>query len=436
MKILRVLVLIALAAALAVPAAAFDRRTPVVLAVAADGPAVVNVRTEQIVRRSASPLFGFSDPFFDQFFQDMAPTRAYQTESLGSGVIIDPRGYVLTNAHVIEKASKIYVAVPGQTKELQATLVGKDDWVDLAVLKLEGKGPFPALKPGRSDDLMEGETVIAIGNPLGLGHSVTTGVVSAPNRRINMGQGEFTSFIQTDALINPGNSGGPLLNINGKLIGVNTAIIKQAQGIGFSIPIDTVKRVLHDLMAYGHLRPAYLGILPGAVNKAFAQARGAGGVLVDRIDPESPAAKAGMHVADVVLAVDGSEVDTPQEYRSLLRSYTPDNTVNLDVLRGTKTLRVALRCAVFPPNYGLNYCLRVFGFTVAPARGGVTIASVAAGSPAARVGLRQGDLVTAVAGARIGKPADLNRGMIEQLGKKPLRFTVFRGNQGYYVDLP
>ena len=195
-------------------AMSYSRRTPVVEAVEKVGSAVVNIRTERIVKRR-SAFFGFNDPFFDQFFRDLAPPQVYKTQSLGSGVIIDPKGYILTNAHVIQKASRIFVALPDSRKELEAELVGKAERVDLAVLKILEEREYPSLSPGSSSDLLVGETVIAIGNPLGLGHSVTTGVVSAPRRRIPMADKSFSVFIQTDALINPGNSGGPLLNING-----------------------------------------------------------------------------------------------------------------------------------------------------------------------------------------------------------------------------
>jgi serine protease Do len=434
--LLGVLVLLFLFPPLALPAAAFDRRTPVVAAVKKAGPAVVNIRTEQIVKRRASPFFGFSDPFFDEFFRDMAPPRTYKTESLGSGVIIDPRGYVLTNAHVIEKASKIFVALPGRHKEIQARLVGEDERVDLAVLKIKGKRPFPFLRPARSDDLMLGETVIAIGNPLGLGHSITTGVVSAQHRRIPTENGEFSVFIQTDALINPGNSGGPLLNINGELIGINTAIIKQAQGIGFAIPIGTAKRVLDDLIRLGHLRRAFLGIDPAPVGDAFIQARGEGGVLVTSVEPHFPAAGAGLRMADVVLSLDGEPVTSPEEFYSMLHTYTPDDRVTVKFLRGTNAMEKVIRLAPLPEKYGLKYGKRVFGMALAKSREGLAVREVIPGSPADKAGIRPGDLVGEVDGKRPKSLDAYSRLIEDRMGAEPLRFLVVRGNRGYYVDLP
>ncbi|MCK5914297.1 MAG: trypsin-like peptidase domain-containing protein, partial [Desulfuromusa sp.] len=260
---------------------AADRQTLVVDAVAKARAAVVNIRTEKLVQRRNSPFFGFGDSIFDQFFRDMLPPRSYKTQSLGSGVIIDAEGHILTNAHVVDKASKIYIALSDTQLELEAELIGKDNRIDLAILKIVAAGEYPFLPPGRSDDLMLGETIIAIGNPLGLGHSITTGIISSLKRRIQLDQSNSSVFIQTDALINPGNSGGPLININGELIGINTAIARQAQGIGFSVPIDTAKRVLGDLITFGRVRRGFLGMTIGSVSPSFVRSYGEGGVLIE-----------------------------------------------------------------------------------------------------------------------------------------------------------
>jgi serine protease Do len=415
---------------------AADRRTPVVVAIERAGPAVVNIRTEQIVKRQGSPFFGFGDSLFADFFRDFAPPQVYKTQSLGSGVIIDPRGYVLTNAHVIEQASKIFVAVPGRAKELAGELVGSDERLDLAVVRIQGKERFPYLTPARSDDLLLGETVIAIGNPLGLGHSVTTGVVSAASRRLPMGDGVVGHFIQTDALINPGNSGGPLLNINGALISINTAIARQAQGIGFSIPIDLAKRVAGDLIRHGRRRPVWLGVIPGEVNTALARSRGVGGVLVTEVEPGSPAAAAGAQPADVILAIDGEEVESPAEMLQLLSGYPPEDRVVLHLLRGERELDVTVALAPLPTGYGLRYGERVFGFRVTDGQEGVTVAAVTPGSPAAKVGLKPGDLVAEVGGQRLAGTHDLGAYFQDHLGELPQKFLFVRGDRGYYVDLP
>jgi serine protease Do len=415
---------------------AADRRTPVVVAIEKAGPAVVNIRTEQIVKRQGSPFFGFGDSMFDDFFRNFAPPQVYKTQSLGSGVIIDPRGYVLTNAHVIEQASKIFVAVPGRAKELAGELVGSDERLDLAVVRIQGKERFPYLTPARSDDLLLGETVIAIGNPLGLGHSVTTGVVSATSRRLPMGGVVVGYFIQTDALINPGNSGGPLLNINGALIGINTAIARQAQGIGFSIPIDLAKRVAGDLIGHGRRRPVWLGVIPGVVNAPLARSRGVGGVLVTEVEPGSPASAAGVQPADVILALDGEAVESPAEMLQLISSYTPEDRFRLHLLRGERELDVTVALVPLPTGYGLRYGVRVFGFRVTDGKEGVTVAAVTPGSPADKIGLKPGDLVAEVGGQRLAATHDLGAYFKDHLGELPQKFLFVRGDRGYYIDLP
>lgn len=415
---------------------AADRRTPIVEAVAKARDAVVNIRTEQIVQRRSSPFFGFGDSMFEQFFSEMLPPRSYKTQSLGSGVVIDRQGHVLTNAHVIDKASKIYVALPDRRKELEATLIGQDSRIDLAVLKIEGDEEFSFVEPARSDNLLLGETVIAIGNPLGLGHSITTGIISSIQRRIQLEQGQASVFIQTDALINPGNSGGPLININGELIGINTAIARQAQGIGFSIPIDTAKRVVADLIRYGKVRHAFLGIVPGDVGKSFIRSRGEGGVLVEKVLPDSPALEAGIRVADVLIAIDDIPLTSKEDFYSYLATYTPDDRVDLTLLRGLEERKLQVRFRALPDGYVMAYTRRVFGFDLRQSRQGLMVASVASGSAADLVGIRSGDLVAKVAGHELDSLDQFEDLMGRMLGREPLEFLVVRDNRGYLVELP
>jgi serine protease Do len=420
----------------AVEVAAYERRTAVVETVEKAGPAVVNIRTEQIVQRRTSPFFGFGDSFFDDFFSQFATTRKYRTQALGSGSIIDSRGFLVTNAHVVEKASKIYVALPGENKEREATLIGIDHTTDLAIIKVESEEPLPDLDFVQDDKLFLGETVIAIGNPLGLENSVTTGVVSAPRRRIPDGEGGVAVFIQTDALINPGNSGGPLLDINGKLIGINTAIAEQAQGIGFAVPAKVVRRVIDELVQYGKIRPAYSGIIPGEISRAMVRSRGSGGVLVTEVDMKSPAALAVVDVADVILAVDGVQVDSAAEYLSLLRTYPPGAAVELSLLRGVDELQVNLELRELPTGYALDYVKNVFGLDLKEDRHGVVISKVLRDSPAERIELRPGDRIVEVAGSETESLESFFERIEENLGRLPLRFAIYRGNRGYLVELP
>lgn len=420
----------------ALPSLAYERRSAVVDTVAEAGPAVVNIRTEQIVQRRSSPFFGFGDSFFNDFFRQFSQTRSYRTQALGSGAIIDSRGYLVTNAHVVEKASKIFVALSGERQEREATLIGLDPGTDLAVIKLDAERELPSLAFADYDDLLLGETVIAIGNPLGLENSVTTGVVSAPRRRMPDGQGGVAVFIQTDALINPGNSGGPLLDINGRLIGINTAIAEQAQGIGFAIPVKVVRRVVADLISYGRRRSGYTGILPGEVSRTMVRSRGAGGALVTEIDLGSPAAEAGIHLADVILEVDRVQIDSASEYLALLRTYPPGSNILLTLLRGEEEMHKTLSLAELPAGYAMSYLERIFGLLVEEDRQGLVIVKVLPRSLAAQIELRPGDRITELEGSRVDNLQALSARVEETLGRLPLRFTLFRGQRGYLVEMP
>jgi serine protease Do len=412
------------------------RQSAVVDVVRQAGPAVVNIRTEQIVERGGAQMFGFGNSLFNDFFRGFSSPRFYKTQSLGSGVLIDSRGFILTNAHVVEQASKIFVALDGRQKEVEATMVGLHVRLDLAVIRIEADGPLPFLEMGTSSDLLLGETVIAIGNPLGLGNSVTTGVVSSIHRRVPMAEGQIGHFIQTDALINPGNSGGPLLNVQGSLIGINTAIASQAQGIGFSIPIDMVKRIATDLIQRKKVRKPYLGVMPGTVAQMMVRNRGVGGALVTEVDSGSPADKAGIQIADIILSLDGMIIESPQEMLQVLDSYTPEDRLRLHLLRGTKELDIYVDLAPVPKNYGLRYARDVFGFKVYDTGGGVVVKQVLSGSPAAAAGVNGGDLIAEVDGVKIETITDFQQVFLERIGVMPLQFLVVRGNRGYYINLP
>ncbi len=434
MKFIRISALL-LMLLLPLPLAAAERETPVVRAVAKARGAVVNIRTEQVLRRDNSP-FGFGDSFFDQFFRGLLPPSSRTSQSLGSGVIIDKQGYVLTNAHVIAKASRIFVALPDREDEIEARLVGADQRLDLAVLRIEAREDWPYLPPAHSDDLMLGETVIAIGNPLGLGHSITTGIVSSVARRIELEQGFTGEFIQSDALINPGNSGGPLININGELIGINTAIARQAQGIGFSIPIDIARRVLPELIEHGQVRPVYLGILPAEVGRSFVSRTGRRGVLVADFLPESPAAEAGLRVADVILALNGTPVSSVEELNAQLASWPPGSRVGLQLQRGLQQIEYELVLPPLSDEYLMAYTRRTFGLTLADGRDGLRVATVEAQSAADRAGIEPGDLIAEIAGRKLSDINQLRPLLAELIGREPLTFLVVRQNRGYLLQLP
>src|SRR2546425_8997037 len=317
-----------LTAALALPAVAAARgaqsdparRSLVVEAVEKASPAVVNVSTEQIVEQRRSPFPFPQDPFFEEFFRDFVDPRPrrFKTTSLGSGVIVAADGTIMTNVHVIERASRVRVTLNDQ-REFDATLVGADADADIAVLRVKAVGDLPHIPFGTSADLMIGETVIAIGNPFGLSHTVTTGVVSAVGRSVHGEDRTYTDFIQTDASINPGNSGGPLLDVKGELIGINTAIYGKAQGIGFAIPVDRARRVMKDLVSYGEVHHAWVGLTVQDLSPELAQHFGARkGVVVAEVEPKSPAAAGGLAQGDVVTGVDGRDVRSRDEFEDRL----------------------------------------------------------------------------------------------------------------------
>ena len=344
------------------------------------GPAVVNINTQTLPKQSANKgrrnphgrvqptpqnpgddedndqqqgqgQGNFQD-FFNRFFGGQMPDQeggddGQVRESLGSGFIVDPKGYIITNYHVIEKADKIYVklSTDPDTQDLgrPATIIGTDKATDLAVIKIDTSVPLPTVKLGNSDTAQVGDWVEAIGSPFTLSQTVTAGIISAKNRTIEPGAGgQFQHFIQTDAAINPGNSGGPLLNMNGEVVGVNTAIFTQSngyQGIGFAMPSNTVVEVYNDLIGAGHkVTRGSIGIkfnqgLSGAVNRVYGFNNG---VLVQQIQPGGPAEKAGIMVGDIITAVDGRAIKDGDDLVSEITSRRPGSAIRLGYLRDGK----------------------------------------------------------------------------------------------------
>ncbi len=420
---------LALFLALSAPAFAQppSRRTPVVEVVERVGPAVVNIAAEAIVRDV--------DPFFGLFFGP----RSRRAQSLGSGLIVEPSGIVVTNAHVIEGASRIVVTTR-DGRELEAEVLGSDRESDLAVLKVEGRG-LPAVPLGSSADLLIGETVIAIGNPFGLSHTVTAGVLSARGRTVPSERGErlFTDFLQTDASINPGNSGGPLVNVLGEVIGVNTAIVSGASGIGFAIPADRAKRVVDELLRFGALQPLWTGLRLLTVDPELARryelpvTRGA---LVYRVWPGSPAAAAGLREEDVITAAAGRPVAAREDVTTAISTVPAGTPVRLTVRRGSQTLDLSLRAERPPQGLGLEVLERSLGLQVAAAGQGLAIEQVAPGSAAAERGLRRGDVVLAANGQRVSSAEELGREVLRALDRGGLLLAVQRGRYVYNLDLP
>ncbi|WP_461208909.1 trypsin-like peptidase domain-containing protein [Desulfocurvus sp. DL9XJH121] len=443
--LLLLVLVLALAAPLrgAVPDADNPRLTPVVRAVQAVSPAVVNITTARVVEREVNPFGGLFDerlmgPLFKQFFGP-GGKRTFTSRSLGSGVIIDGReGLVLTNAHVIMGATSIKARLL-DGREFEAELVGSDPDFDLAVLRLAKARDLPQVHMGDSANLLMGETVIAIGNPFGFSHTVTTGVISAMGRTVRTQQGAYTDFIQTDAAINPGNSGGPLLNILGELIGVNTAIQADAEGIGFAIPINKAKRVVAEILDQGFVSHVWLGLSGQNVDQPTASYFGlqdVGGLLLTEVFAGGPAARAGLAPGDVILSMEGNPVQDKEHYLQLLRSYVQGRGLKLTVFRGGAERTVSVRPEPFPEERAMDLAWQRWGVRVGQGqKGGVAVARVRPGSPAASLGLEPGDVLVKIGGSRLSGPGDFIAAFMRQRMQNTLIMLVWRAGKTYYVRL-
>jgi S1-C subfamily serine protease len=409
-----------------------SRRTPVVAAVEKVRGAVVNVSAEELVRIRVPSRQGGGDSAFSEFFERPRYRKGYAVTSLGSGVIVSPDGYVLTNNHVVERGARFRVGF-ADGRELTAKGVGTDPAADLAVLKLDTRERVPSVPIGRSDDLMPGETVIAIGNPFGLSHTVTTGVVSAVHRNFKAGDRTLFDFIQTDASINPGNSGGPLLDIEGRLIGINTAILgDRSAGIGFAIPVDRARRLADDLITHGEVREGYVGLAVEDLPAREGAAVGAsGGVRVTGVDPGSPAEKAGVRRGDQVETVDGFAPESAAELRFRVRDLPIGATARLELTRGKERLTVAVPAVELSPLRAEQLVQRRVGVALEEERvaGGTVLAvrSVTRGTAAERVGIQKGDLVREVNGAEVGTLDEFRRAASSARRSGQLVLLVQRG---------
>ena len=319
-------------------------------------PSVVNIYSTRIVHEQSrmSPLF--NDPFFRQFFGNQMQgddrERTRKEQSLGSGVIVSPDGFILTANHVVAEADEVKVAVNGDKKEYTAKVVGKDSATDVAVLKIEASD-LPAITLGDSDQLEVGDVVLAIGNPFGVGQTVTMGIVSALGRS-GFGFSGYENFIQTDAAINPGNSGGALVDVQGRLVGINTAIISRSggnQGIGFAVPISMARNVMDRLISGGKVTRGYLGIVPQDVTADLAQAFNLpdqNGALVGDISPNTPAARAGIKSGDIIVAINDKPINDAHALRLTVSDYSPGTVVNVKLYRNGRVKTVSVTLAQLP----------------------------------------------------------------------------------------
>lgn len=384
-------------------------------------PAIVNIAVTSRAPQQTNPLY--NDPFFRRFFDLPETPQVRPRMSAGSGVIVDAdEGYILTNAHVVADATEIAVTLKDR-RRFTAELVGSDRGTDIALLKIEAEN-LTAIEFGDSDALRVGETVYAIGNPFGLGQTVTSGIVSALGRSgINV-EG-YEDFIQTDASINPGNSGGALITADGRLVGINTAIITPVGGnvgIGFAVPINMTAAVMAQLSEHGEVRRGRIGIVIQDLTPDLAEALGIAesyGAVVSSVEDGSPAAGAGLQAGDVVLSVDGRPVSGSADLRNRIGLAPLGSTVEIGYWRDGEEASVSVRIEAAggqaAQDAGQDVPQRLAGARFQDGGEGVVVAAVEPGSPAAQAGLREGDVIIAVNRRPVASVADLN----EALGAAP-----------------
>ena len=426
------------------------RRTPVVRVVEKASPSVVNISTQKIVQRRVSPFGGIESPFFDSFFKDfLAPEfiQRFKLKTLGSGIVFGDGKNILTNDHVIDQAQEISV-ISNTGARFSATLVGADPVTDLAVLKIKGDSSLPSITLGTSSDLMIGETVIAIGNPFGLSNTVTTGVISSLHRSLQSQGRIYKDLIQTDASINPGNSGGPLLNILGKVIGINTAIYSNAQGIGFAIPIDKAVKISKALRAYGEVPPVWVGLDCQPLTKTIAKHFGFEsdqGILVTAIESGSPAARSPLKVGDIITSVGHDAVTSPLMFQQILNQHLPGEVITLGTTRNGTPQKFSLTLKRLTPRHGTFLIHRVFGFEIRSLNRkekrllkhtgvtGIAIANIIPHSVAAANGLRRGDILLRLNGIPLDTLSTFKKVVIKNVRTGKFELLLLRGAYTYKI---
>ena len=424
-------------------------------------PAVVNISTDKVVDMAAAHPF-MDDPMFRRFFN--APEGDGEgnervERSLGSGIVLTPDGYILTNNHVVENASKIIVKFNSE-KEYTAEVIGTDPPTDVALIKIEAEG-LPIIETTDSDVVRVGDQVMAIGNPFGVGQTVTLGIVSALGR--NIGLMDYSDLIQTDASINPGNSGGALVNMKGELVGMNAAILSRSggsQGVGFAIPTNMAMRIVESLRTDGSVQRAYLGVLPQPVDQSMADYYGMErprGVLISEVNEDTPAEDAGLKDGDIILTVDKVEIKNPSMLRNVISLSEVGQTVDLEIVRDGKEKTVPVKLGLLPTGNGgtpepaapvedetldgvtvraLDDNVRTM-YELPESVEGIFVVSVAQTSNAAREGLAEGDVIQEVATDAVSSLKDFQ----EALGKntdKPVFMRVYKPRQqaSVYIAVP
>jgi serine protease Do len=420
---------------------------------------VVNISTTQVLKESPmKPFMGPNSPFRDFFGEDFlkrffgeGSQGQLKTHALGSGFVIEGDGLILTNNHVVEKADEIKIKTEAG-KEYDAKVVARDPKTDIALIKVTAGTDFPkSSRLGDSNSMRVGDWVMASGNPFGLGHTVTAGIISAKGRVI--GAGPYDDFLQTDAAINPGNSGGPLFNMDGEVVGINTAIVAQGQGIGFAIPINIAKEILPQLKS-GKVTRGWLGVMIQDITPELAESFGikqTKGVLVGDVVQDGPADKAGIKRGDVVTGINGKEVDNAHTLSRLVASTSPNSQVTVQIIRDGKSKDIKATIGTMPEE-GIEapsttkespWGLTVQNLTPELAQRfgweqnerGVVISEVNPGSPAGEAKLRQGDLVKEVNRQKIQNVRDYNQAIQKTKKGESLLLLIKRGTNTFFVAL-
>ena len=403
-------------------------------------PATVSITSTQKRTRGANPFFR-GDPFFDDFWERFFGADPRAAQSLGSGVIVDDRGHVLTNAHVVERAAETRVSL-ADGREFSGEIVGADPNNDLAILRIRADEPLPVAPLGDSDGLLIGETVIAIGNPFGLSHTVTTGVLSAVQRSVESQRRTYHGFLQTDASINPGNSGGPLVNVDGQVIGINTAILGgDAEGIGFAIPANRARRIMSALIDHGEIAPTWLGLVLQELTPELQRSLGArtrAGVLVSRVLDDSPAVQAGLWRGDIVVKLDGTPVRSRSGYFQLLSSLTDGGRTEIEIERDGERRALSVTARAFPDARADELAKILLGISVSQPktvllprqRGvGLAIAAVAPNGAAEQKGVRAGDVLLQLDGQRTEDRQAFRAAVRRARSRPAVSAWVARGNR-------
>jgi serine protease Do len=437
-----------------IPLVTEEGTSPFVNVASAVMPAVVNISTSRVIK-TQFPGMQLEGPFKDLFRDFMGPQGSEQkVKSLGSGVIFDERGYIITNNHVISGADDIVVTLPDKTeyKAKKVKVVGKDPATDIAVLKIEDTRKFPYARLGNSDDIKIGDWAIAIGNPFGFENSVTVGVISAKGRS-GFGNGpRYQDFIQTDASINPGNSGGPLINIRGEIIGINAVIQSTSggsEGIGFAVPINMAKNVTDQLMAKGKVSRGYLGVNIRSLNdtdKDGLNLKSTDGALVEDVKEHTPAEAAGLQPQDVITKFDGKPIKSSPELSNLVAQTPAGKEVTMEVIRNGKTLVLKARLGEFPEEEAaasteagpwLGLSVQNLTLDMKDALGiknGVAVTNVFANSPADNAGIQPGDLIVKIQNRQVSDLAGYNRIKSELRDyKKPIMIQLRRDQTSLIV---